>query len=135
MIDFLYKDTQNRIHLVSGQTAEIQDVALTTLFERWMNESLSTYAGRRKAIAKLFRIRRNQPIVRNATEIFVPLASARGECAAFVNAMAVVHVEETADEATFVFRSGIVHRAKKPPGLKKRFEAARAIEAYWRTVR
>lgn len=135
MIDYVYKDIQNRIVVVSGSTVEVLDEPLSTVIERWMNESLSTYAGRRKAIAKRFGIRRNQPIVRNATEIFVPLSGIRGDGTVLINVVAVAHVEEGRNRTTFVFRSGIVFEAKNPPSWKNRFETARALEAYWQDVR
>lgn len=130
MIDYLFKDERNRIVVVNGMTFTIYDEPIQTLFERWLNDSLTTYEGRKKAIAKVFRIRRNIPIVICQDVALAPLVGPRGENAAYVNVCAVVDFEANEATLAFVFASGAVWKTAKPSGWAKRFSDAMRIREY-----
>jgi hypothetical protein len=130
MIDYLFKDERNRIVVVEDGSSTVYDEPVQTLFERWLNRSLTTYEGRKKAIARVFRIHRNLPVVLNQDTALAPLVGPRGEKTAYVNVCAVVDFEAKDETLAFVFASGAVWKTAKPSGWAKRFSDAARIRDY-----
>lgn len=130
MIDYLYKDERNRIVVVHGVMSTVYDEPIQALFERWLNDFLTTYEGRKKAIAKVFRIRRNIPIVLRQDIALAPLVGPRAQNTAYVNVCAVVDFDLRGDTLAFVFASGAVWKTAKPSGWAKRFSDAMRIREY-----
>jgi hypothetical protein len=127
MIDYLYKDERNRIVVVEGTSITLFDEPITTLFERWLNESLTTYEGRKKAIAKRFGIRRNPPVVLNKDTALAALFGPRGDHSAYVNVCAIVACEVRGGTLAFVFASGAFWQTARPCGWAKRFSDAAIV--------
>jgi hypothetical protein len=127
MIECVWKDERNRVVVVSDKGETCYDIPILTLFERWHKPALTTYQGRKKAVAKAFGILRCQPVVVDADTALATLEGPRGAASRFVNVRALELIDHTEETTTFVFRSGNVWSTKTPAGLARRLEDAMRV--------